>query len=465
VSNLKKLGLFTITMLMVGAVDSIRNLPATALFGSALIFFFIFAGIIFLIPAALVSAQLAARSGEESGIFHWTRAVLGEPLAFIAIWLQWISNLVWFPTILSFIAGSAAWLISPELAQNKFWLISLILGIFWFLTFLNLRGIRVSARFASFCAVFGLIIPITLILIFSIIWLISGNVIHIHFTLDNIFPHLNDPQNWISLTAIMTAFVGIELAAVHAKDVYQPQTTFPIALFFAVIIILATMIAGSLAIAIVLPHQDISLVNGVLQAFHKFLAAWHLTWLMPIITGMIIFGTSGGIISWVISPVRGLVQAGELGFLPKFFLKQNRHGISSTLLIGQAILVSIFCLAFLLMPSINGSYWLLTALSTQTYTLMYIILFITGIFSYTKLKNKKATFSIPYKKIGLWSVCVLGLLGCLLTEIIGFIPPANINIGNTLHYEIIFCSGIFVMLAPALLLCWYRKEKLCQNLK
>lgn len=61
------LTIFSLTMITVGSVDSIRNLPATALFGSQLIFYFILGALFFLIPTALVSAELAsgwARQGD-----------------------------------------------------------------------------------------------------------------------------------------------------------------------------------------------------------------------------------------------------------------------------------------------------------------------------------------------------------------------------------------------------------------
>src|ERR1700687_2343823 len=104
--NIKKtaqgLSTFALVMLITGAIDSIRNLPATALFGSSLIFFFIFSAIVFLIPAALVSADLASHSKEKSGIFHWVHLAFGKKMAFLSIWLQWINTMVWFPTVLSF---------------------------------------------------------------------------------------------------------------------------------------------------------------------------------------------------------------------------------------------------------------------------------------------------------------------------------------------------------------------------
>ena len=229
----EKISVFALVLLITGAIDSIRNLPATALFGSSLIFFFIFSAIVFLIPVALVSAELSsAWSEEEGGIYSWVRHAFGENMAFFTIWLQWINTIVWYPTILSFIAGTLAYLINPELAQNKFYLISIILIVFWSLTLLGLSGLRASAAFASFCAIVGMIIPMGFIILLAIIWMLKGNPLAIDLSFNNLIPHWRDTQSWISLTAIMTSFLGMELAAVHVRNVYNPQRNFPRAMFF-----------------------------------------------------------------------------------------------------------------------------------------------------------------------------------------------------------------------------------------
>lgn len=454
------ISLFALVMLITGAVDSIRNLPAAALFGPALIFFFLFSAIIFLIPSALVSAELASTSAKKSGIFQWTCAAFGEKIGFLAIWLQWISNLVWFPTILSFVIGTAAYLISPELAQNKFYLVSSILGTFWFLTIINLKGLEVSTKFTSFCAIVGLVIPMSLIIIFALIWILKGHTLQLHFTNETLFPKLHNPQNWVSLTAIMTSFLGMELSAVHVKDVANPQDTYPKALLVSVILILATMIFGALGIALVLPQNQINLVNGVLQAFHIFLVTYHLSWLMPVLTLFIVIGTAGGMISWIISPARGLLQAAQHHFLPHFLEKTNKYGVASNLLITQGVLVSLFCVAFLLMPSVNGSYWLLTALSTQLYMLMYTLMFIVGLVMRYKHPQLSRHFTIPGGKLGLWLVSLLGLLGCGITLVVGFIPPDGINVGSLWHYEFIFVLGMIVMILPVFGFYAYRRKAL-----
>lgn len=458
-TNIAGITTFALVMLITGAIDSIRNLPATALFGSSLIFFFAFSAIVFLIPAALVSAELSSHSTEKSGVFHWIYMAFGEKIAFLAIWLQWVNTMVWFPTILSFIAGTATYFINPQLAQNKTFLVGVILSTFWILTWINLKGLRFSAKFSSFCAIIGMIIPMLLIISLAILWIALGKPLQINFTSADIFPTLGHTENWISLTAIMTAFLGIELATVHIKEVANPQKAFPKALFISVIIILITMTLGSLAIAIVLPKEKINLVNGVMQAFTDFFNTYHLAWMVPIITVMLLLGSLGGVVSWVISPIKGLLHAAELGFLPAVFSQKNDRGVPSYLLIAQAVLVSIICLAFLLMPSVNGSYWLLTALSTQLYMLMYVIMFIAAISLKYKFIKQPQAFTILGGKVGMWITCLLGLFGCVITLIVGFIPPSSIDVGGYLHYQIVFISGLICMVAPILFFYYYQSSR------
>jgi len=458
--NTLQISTFALVMLITGAIDSIRNLPAMALFGSSLIFFFIFSAIVFLIPAALVSAELSSHSTEKSGVFHWIHLAFGKKIGFLAIWLQWINTIAWLPTVLSFVAGTATYFLRPDLAQNKYYLVSVVLLTFWFLTWLNLKGLHFSARFSSFCAVIGMIIPMILIVMLAGAWFILGNPSQIHFTKVDLLPSLSHTDNWISLTAIMTAFLGMELATVHVKEVRNPQKTFPKALFLSVLLILSTIILGSLAIAMVLPNNQINLVNGVIQAFTNFFEKYHISWIIPVITVMLLLGSLGQIISWVISPAKGLLHAAELGFLPSFFAKKNDKGMPSHILLTQASLVSIVCLAFLLMPSVNGSYWLLTALSTQLYMLMYVLMFLAAICLKYKLKKQPNSFTIPGGKAGMWGTCLLGLIGCAITIAVGFIPPSGINVGGWMHYEIMFSGGLVGMIFPVVFFYWYQNKAL-----
>jgi len=456
----EKISVIALVLLITGAIDSIRNLPGTALFGSTLIFFFIFSALVFLIPVALVAAELSSTwADEEGGIYSWVHHAYGENVAFFTIWLQWINTLVWYPTILSFIAGALAYLVNPELAQNKYYLIAVILTIFWSLTFIGLSGLRASAHFAGFCAIVGMILPMGFIILLALIWVVKGNPLAIDLSWSKLLPNWKDSQSWVSLTAIMTSFLGMELAAVHVRNVRDPQANFPKAMFFSVLLILTTMIFGSLAIAFVLPKQEINLVDGVMQAFTNFFQAYHLNWLMPILVILLLLGSLGSMVNWIISPAKGLLMAANHNFLPQSFCKLNKHGVASRILISQAVLVTLLCSGFLLFPSVNAIYWLFTDLSTELYILMYVFMFIAAWKLKHKFANLPRPFAIPGGRPGYYFTCLLGLAGCIMTLIVGFIPPVEfMNFGSANHFRLVFSCGIFLMIIPALLLFWRKKR-------
>jgi amino acid transporter len=455
----EKISVVALVLLITGAIDSIRNLPATALFGSTLIFFFIFSAIIFLIPVALVSAELSSTfSEEEGGIYSWVQHAFGSTTAFITIWLQWVNTIVWYPTILLFIASAAAYLINPALSENKWYLGTVILIVYWCLTWLGLSGLRASSRFASICAIVGMLIPMGLMIVLALIWVISGNPIAIPLDWVHLIPNWQDTQSWVSLTAIMTSFLGMELAAVHVRNVNNPQRNFPRAMFFSVLLILCTMIFGSLAIAFVLPVQKISLVGGVMQAFTNFFDNYHLSALMPLVVVMILVGSLGSMVNWIISPAKGIMLAAKHGYLPNWLYQLNKHGVPSRILLLQATLVTFFCGGFILFPSINAMYWLFTDLSTEIYIVMYLMMFAAAMRLKISYAHLQRPFAIPGGRFGYYLTCLLGLIGCVITLIVGFFPPEqSMDVGGVQHFRVIFTVGIILMSSPAGLLIVWRK--------
>ena len=129
-SNKKSIGVSSLTMLIAVSVDSVRNLPANALSGSALFFFFFLAVIFFLIPSTLISAELSSSVKNQSGVYTWVKEAFGKEIGFVCVWFQWVENIIFFPTILSFIAATILYLISPNLGKNNFLLVPLVLLIF-----------------------------------------------------------------------------------------------------------------------------------------------------------------------------------------------------------------------------------------------------------------------------------------------------------------------------------------------
>lgn len=454
----KKINLFLLVLLVVSAIDSIRNLPSASIFGTSLIFFFALAALLFLIPTSLVSAELASRFPDRGGVYYWMAQAFGDKVGMLAIWLQWINTMVWYPTILSFIAGTAAYLIHPSLVSNRLYLITIILGIFWVLTLINLFGLSTSAKVNSIFGLVGTMFPMFLLIVLGIIWISLKKTIHVSFSLDTILPSLSRPSNWVSLTVIMASFLGIELSGVHINDIKNPQRNFPIAMGYSALFLLLTMVFGSLAIAVVLPQGEINLIAGVMQVFDKFFEAFHMRWAMPIMTSLTLIGSLAGIINWLISPAKGLLHSAEYGFLPKFFQKINKYGVAYNILIVQAVLVSAFCLVFFLVPGVNAFYWFLTGLSTDLYMMMYILMFLSALKLSLKTERHPYSYQIPGKKIGLWTTCFLGISGCGLTIVVSFFPPPHLTI-SLFRYSMLVCLGNILMIAPIFLFYFYRGRK------
>lgn len=453
------LTVFSLTMITVGSVDSIRNLPATALFGSQLIAFFLLGALFFLIPTALVSAELASGWPKQGGIYIWVREAFGKRVGFLAIWLQWIENVIWYPTILSFVAGTVGYLIDPALAQNPYFLSLVIVSSFWGATLVNLRGMQSSAFLSNVCAISGLLLPMALIIGLGAVWLLGDNPVQVHFDANNTLPHWQDRSIWVSLTAIIMSFCGIEIATVHANDVNNPQRAFPRALIYSVGIILITLILGSLSIAVVLPQHDINLVAGIMQAFDAFFARYHLLWLMPVVAVMLVMGGLGGVSNWIIAPTKGLLIAAQDGNLPRAFQRVNGQDAPVVMLIAQAVIVTLLSGLFLFMPSVNGSYWFLTALAAQLYMLMYLLMFFAAIALRLRAPNHPRAFRIPGGTSGLLFVCGMGIMGVLTTLVVSFMPPEGIDVGSVMQYETTLVFGLLLMCSPPFISGWLNARR------
>lgn len=441
-------------MLVFAAIANMKNMPATALFGSPLIFFFFCSAILFLIPTALISADLSSRSSSEGGIYEWVRRAFGHKLAMTAVWLQWSNTMVWYPTMLSFIAGALAYLIDPTLVEHKGYLLTTILTVFWIVTWINSKGIHTSAKLTTLCTWAGTIFPMALLILLGCIWVICKNPIHLDVTPKNLIPSFSDFEQWSALIAIMASFLGIELSGVHVSDVDQPKKTFPRAILLASIAIFFALSLSSLSIAIVLPANEINLIAGVMQVFQHFLHSFHLDAATPLLALAISLGSIGTMVNWLIAPAKGLSHAATTGFLPPYLAKKNRHGVASRILWIQAFLVSAISLFFLFQPSANELFWFLTALSTELYMLMYILMFLTSI----KLRKEPIQEgSFRLSSSSLWLFAILGLIGSFLTVIVSFVPPTTLKVG--ISYLMKIAAGNLISFSPLLATFWYRRRK------
>ncbi len=452
------LGFFQLVMINIIAVDSIRTLTFSAVYGFSLVFFYLLAAIAFFIPTALVSAELGTGWPTRGGIYIWVREAFGKRISFFVIWLSWIYNIIWYPTILALIAGTFAYFFNPQLADNHIYMSLSVLILFWGATLINCLGMKASSILSTFGAIIGTIFPMALISILGFIWYFKGNPMQIEFSAHNFFPHVSQTSNLAFLTNVLFGLLGLEMAATHAAEMRNPTRDYPRSLLVSLIIILSTIVFGSLAISIVVPHNELSLVTGVMQAFSIFASSYHLPFLKHFLAACIILGGLSGVGAWIIGPTKGLLVATEDGSLPKFFAKTYK-GAPVSILLTQAVIVSVLCLAFIFMPTVNSSFWLLSAMTAQLALLVYVALFASAVKLYYHKSDVYRHFRIPGKKWGIWTVSLLGSLSSISVIIFGFIPPSDIPIKSTFVYELILIGGmVFLCALPFWLYHAYRQK-------
>ncbi|ACJ19271.1 amino acid permease [Coxiella burnetii] len=460
-NNSKKrvLSVFSLVMINVIAIDSLRNLPTNADNGLTILLFYLIAAAIFLVPSVLVTAELATHRPKTGGVYVWVREAFGPQWGFFTIWLQWIYNVFWYPTILSFIAVNIAYFFNPALAADKAFMLPMILGMFVLATIANSYGMTISSVVSSISAIVGTIIPMALIILLGAVWLWMKKPLAISLNWHNFIPHFSHISNLAFLVVVFFSLMGIEMSAVHAEEVKNPERDYPRALYYSALIIVISAALSSTAIALIVPQQALNIVSGLDQAFALFLNAFHLKWLLPVTIFIIILGGFGSMAAWVIGPTKGLMVAAEDGSLPAWMSYRNKRGAPLGVLLMQVILVVFLCLLFLLIPSFNTSYWILSDLTAQLALIFYIPFFAAAIRLRFKTERKEKCFRIPGGNFGIWLVGCVGIIACITAILVGFIPPAGVKIYSVKIYEMILVGGLILFSLPPFVIYAIQKRK------
>ena len=459
-----KIGVMTLAIMNVAAVVSLRGLPAEAEYGLSSAFYYLFAAIVFLIPTSLVAAELAAMfSNKEGGVFRWVGEAYGKRYGFLAIFLQWIESTIWYPTVLTFGAVSIAYIgmnnvHDAALASNKVFTLVTVLVIYWVATFISLKGLGWVSKISKIGATVGTIIPAGLLILFGIIYLATGG----HNNMDmsqGFFPDLSNFNNLVLASSIFLFYAGMEMSVIHVMDVKEPASkNYPKAIFIGAIIIVVIFILGTFALGLIIPAKEINLTQSLLVGFDNYLAYLHIHWASPIIAIALMFGVLAGVLTWVAGPSKGIFAVGKAGYLPPFFQKTNKIGVQKNILIIQGCIVTLLALLFVVMPSVQSFYQMLSQLTVLLYLIMYMLMFTAAITLRYKMSKADRPFAIGRKGNGLiWIVAGIGFLGALLAFVLSFIPPSQIATGSNTVWFTVLILGCIIFVAIPLIIYSLRK--------
>lgn len=449
-----KLSVMTLAIMNVTAVVSLRGLASEAVYGLSSAFYYLFAALVFLIPTALVAAELAAMfSDKQGGVFRWVGEAFGARTGFLAIWLQWIESTIWYPTVLTFGAVSIAFIGMDQshdvaLASNKIFTLIIVLAIYWIATIISLKGLGWVGKISKWGGMIGTIIPAGLLIILGIIYLATGG----HNNMDmsgSFFPDLSKLDNLVLASGIFLFYAGMEMMGIHVMEVENPKRNYPKAILIGSLVTVCIFVLGTFSLGFIIPAKEINLTQSLLIGFDNYFRHFHISWAGPIIAIALMFGVLAGVLTWVAGPSKGIFAVGKAGYLPPFFQKTNRAGVQRNILLIQGGLVTLLSLLFVVMPSVQSFYQILSQLTVLLYLIMYMLMFAAAIALRYKMRDTDRPFRLGKGNGLMWLLGGLGFCGSLLAFVLSFIPPGQIAVGSkAVWFSVLIIGCLVVVIIP-----------------
>ena len=456
------IGMMAFAVMNFMTVVSLRGLPAQAEYGLVSIFYYIFAAVVFLIPTALVAAELASTFPKQGGVFRWVGEAFGPRWGFAAIYWQWQAWVLWLPAVLVFGAAAVAFILWPQsfdaaLAKNKLYSMVVLLVVFWAVTVFTFRGIQASVKLSTISGILGTIVPGAILIVLAGVYVAMGKPIRMSLH-TGFLPDFGDWHSMVLAASIFLFYAGMETQAVHVKNLKNPSRDYPLSILIATIMTVVIFVFGTLAVGVVIPHKSINLALSLLVAYRDLWSSLGVPWLGNVMALMVAIGVLGQVTVVASGPSTGLLAVGKAGYLPKILQKTNAHGISIPILLMQAIIVTFLCLIFLVMPSVQSVFQILSQISNIMFLTMYTVMFVAAIALRYAQPNIARPFRIPGGNVGMWIVGLVGLAGALIAGALSFAPPNQIGTGSAVIYVGILLAGTAIEVAIPFIIFAFRKK-------
>jgi glutamate:GABA antiporter len=442
-----------LALLTLGSVGNLGSTPPLAVLGLASVFFYVLPALVFLVPVSLVAAELA--SSWPGGVYNWVSQGLSAPMGLLAIWCEFAQTIFFYPALLAYVAGTLAYVFDPGLAANGVYNAVVIIVLFWTGVLLCSLGPALVARLGSGGTRVGTVIPAAILVALGIAYLVQGHHSAAPMTARHILPAWNGLASIVLLVNSFFTYAGVEVNAVHVNELRNPAREYPKSIFLAMALVLVVFIGPTLAISWVVPAGQISFTAGVMQAFNRLFTNFGIGFGVPLIAIALAIGALAGMISWLDGPSEGLLLIGRRhGYLPPYFQKVNRYGIEVRIIAAQGVVITLIAALYAFIPSVSHAYWIFTALATQVYLIMYVLMFLAAI----GLRRSQPDHPRGYRAPALGLLCVLGTVSSVAALVIGFIPPSQFGHLNLITYAALILAGILVIgILPPVLMDRFRK--------
>ncbi|XRG80291.1 amino acid permease [Rossellomorea sp. GAMAL-10_SWC] len=390
----KKLGVMGLSFLSINAILGLRNIAFASTIGPSALFYWIVSALIYFIPIGLIVAELSTTYPNQGGMGVWVRKAFGEKASFLCSWFFWIANFTYYPSLLLTTTIAIAYGIKqPQMASHPMKTAIISSVIFWIVTLLTLKGTKMSGRLASIGAPLGVLVPAILIFGFGFYSMFSGEPSATHFTQSTIMPNNLSFGTIMFLSTLMFGFSGAEMLGTIAGNVRNPQKTFPRAIFITSIIIALVYILATVAFQFVITISSDQTATALYLFADKITSQFGLNFSLSQFLGICFVLAFVGSLSFLILNPSVMIAESAKDVLPQNLLKENKDGMPSILILGQAVAVTFILILSAFVPSVSKALNMLVLMSTLAFFIPYVFL----ISAYLKLRMTDKKINRPFK--------------------------------------------------------------------
>jgi amino acid transporter len=402
---------------------SLRWIAVAAAAGPSAIVIWIIAALGFFVPLVFSVLELSSRYPEEGGIYVWSKRAFGPFAAFITGWTYWGSNLPYFPGLLYFGAANALFMGGPawqSLSSNSTYFILVAAGGLTIAVTMNVVGLNVGKWLNNVGAIAGWIPALLLIALGVVAWSRFGSATPMNAHAFVPSTSLKDITFW---STIAFAFGGVESGSTMGEEIKDARRTIPRAILAAGAVITVLYIAATLSVLLAMPREQVSGLQGIMQAVQVITAKVGLGWLAPLVAALVTLNALGGVGGWFAATARLPFVAGIDRFLPPAFGRLHpKWRTPYVALLVQAAIAALFVFLGQAGTSVRGAYDALVSMGIIAYFIPFLFMFAAMIV----LQREPAgpdVMRVPGGKPVAIALAVIGFIVTAVSIVLACIPP------------------------------------------
>src|SRR2546425_3014691 len=292
--------------------------PYTTLFRS--VWLWIISLALFFWPQAIAVIELAHRYPGEGGVYLWAKEVFGDFHGFLSGWCYWTNNMLYVPTVMLYFVGVSVFVLGPAhhaMADNKTFALAASVSLLIVLVVLNIVGLGVGKWINNLGGIGTGIAAAGLIGLGVVVWLRFGTTV----TAADFQIPANPRFVLNSFGVICFGLVGLELASVMGDEIRDPQRTLPNAVAWGGVLSGLLYIGATLTLLVAIPKNDISVLQGIVQAVSQIAVRVGMAWIIVPFAFMLSISIAGIGSAWLAGSARITFVAGLDSYMPTWMAK------------------------------------------------------------------------------------------------------------------------------------------------